>query len=817
MQAYEKLGVLYLGRHYDPAAKKATPELLLYPSKHLVTHGLVVGMTGSGKTGLCFDLIEEAAIDGIPSILIDPKGDLSNLLLTFPGLRPEDFAPWVNEDDARKQNVTVDEFATRQADLWRKGLAAWDQDGERIARLRNSAEFAIYTPGSSAGMPVSILKSFAAPPAEIMEDMESLRERVASTVSGLLGLIGLAVDPIKSRESVLLANLIQSAWAQGRDLDLGGLIHELQHPSVTRIGVLDLESFYPAKDRFELAMQLNNLLASPGFATWMEGEPLDVGRLLHTDAGKPRVAIFSIAHLGESERMFFVTLLLNQLVGWMRTQTGTSSLRALVYMDEIFGYFPPVANPPSKLPLLTLLKQARAYGVGVVLATQNPVDLDYKGLANIGTWFIGRLQTDRDKARVLDGLEGAAAGQGAKFDRAAMEQTLAGLGSRVFLLHSVHEDGFDLFESRWAMSYLRGPLSRPQIKALMQQRQAKAPATPHGTGHASTPSPARGTAVARGHAASAGRPVLPPQVPQFFVPARETAPPGGAIVQRPRLLGIAQVRFIDPKTRSDATEDITVATGIADSAVAVDWAGAEEVAVAADDLEKTSREGEYEAPAPAASQPGNYERWSRDFSQWIFGHRKLTLFKSAELGETSRPGETERDFRIRLQQLAHERRDQLAGKLRQKYAPKIAALQERVRRAEAARQREAGQAKRAALDTVISFGTTLLGAFMGRKAISAGTMGRAATTMRGVGRAMDQSGDVTRAGETVEALQRQLTDLDAQFRAENDALAGSVDQSTAPLERVELRPSKSNIHVRLVALAWFPFVRDAAGEMRAAY
>ena len=322
MQDYEKLGVFYLGRRYDLAQRKSTPEPFLYESKHLVTHGLVVGMTGSGKTGLCLDLIEEAAIDGIPSIVIDPKGDLGNLLLTFPELRPEDFAPWVNEEEAQKKGLSVSVFAAQQAELWKKGLSSWDQDGERIRRLKGAADFAIYTPGSTAGRPVSILKSFAPPPAEILEDGEMFRERVSSTVTSLLGLAGIDADPVRSRESILVANVLQSAWSQGRELDLAGLIHEIQNPSLQRIGVLDLEGFYPAKDRFELAMQINNLLASPGFATWTEGEPLEVSRLLYTDAGKPRVAIFSIAHLGDSERMFFVTTLLNQVLSWMRTENA---------------------------------------------------------------------------------------------------------------------------------------------------------------------------------------------------------------------------------------------------------------------------------------------------------------------------------------------------------------------------------------------------------------------------------------------------------------------------------------------------------------
>jgi hypothetical protein len=476
---YEKLGQFYLGREYDLDKKgSAVGNLVLYDSKDLVTHAIVVGMTGSGKTGLCIDLIEEAAIDGVPTIAIDPKGDLTNLLLTFPDLRPEDFRPWINEEDAARKGVTPDEYAKQQAELWRKGLESWGQSGERIRRLRDAADFAIYTPGSTAGIPVSILRSFAAPSAQLREDTELFRERVSTTATSLLALVGIAADPIKSREHILISTLLSTAWAEGKELDLAALVGSIQKPPMARIGALDLEKFYPEKDRGELAMRINGLLASPGFGGWLEGEALDVGALYRTPAGKPRVSIFSIAHLSDAERMFFVALLLNEVLGWVRTQSGTTSLRAILYMDEIFGFFPPVAEPPAKRPLLTLLKQARAFGLGVVLATQNPVDLDYKGLANTGTWLLGRLQTDRDKQRVLEGLEGAAAAQSASFDRKSMEELLAGLANRVFLMNNVHEDGPVVLESRWAMSYLRGPLTREQIKVLMKGRQPQAAAAP---------------------------------------------------------------------------------------------------------------------------------------------------------------------------------------------------------------------------------------------------------------------------------------------------------------------------------------------------
>jgi len=525
MQDFEKLGVFYLGRAFDAAAGKSTDELVLYDSRDLTTHAVCVGMTGSGKTGLCIALLEEAAIDGIPSLVIDPKGDLGNLLLTFPDLQPEDFRPWINEDDARRKGVAPDAYAAQQAETWQKGLAAWGESGERIRKLREAAEFAIYTPGSRAGRPLSVVASFAPPPAGVLEDGDLVRQRVATVATSLLGLVGIEADPIQSREHILLSNLFERAWTAGETLDLGKLIERIQKPPLERVGVMDLESFYPAKDRFGLAMALNNLLASPSFAAWLEGEPLDLKSLLYTPAGKPRVAIVSIAHLGDAERMFIVSLLLNQTLAWVRGLGGTTSLRAVVYMDEVFGYLPPVANPPSKLPLLTLLKQARAFGVGVVLATQNPVDLDYKALSNTGTWFLGRLQTDRDKQRVLDGLESAAGG--ARLDRAELDRLLSSLRSRIFLMQNAHEERPILLESRWAMSYLAGPLSLPQIKTLTPP--AKSPAA----------SESRAAAAEAPLAASASRPVLPPQVPEVFLPLRR--PAASALQYRPAVLGIARV------------------------------------------------------------------------------------------------------------------------------------------------------------------------------------------------------------------------------------------------------------------------------------
>ncbi|MDX1645237.1 MAG: ATP-binding protein, partial [Thermoanaerobaculia bacterium] len=565
MKTYEKLGSFYLGRPLGEDGE-TEPSPLLYDARDLTTHAVCVGMTGSGKTGLCISLLEEAALDAIPALAIDPKGDLGNLLLTFPELDAASFRPWVSEEEARRAGVDADAFARRQAELWRDGLAEWDQGPERIRRLREAAEFAIYTPGSAAGLPLSILASFAAPH-DPEADRELYRERIGTTVTSLLTLLGVDADAVQSREHILLSNLLDHSWRRGLDLDLAALIHSIQKPPMDRIGVVDVDTFFPSSERFELAMRLNALLAAPAFQGWLEGEPLDVDRLLYTADGRPRLAVVSIAHLDDSERMFFVSLLLNEVVGWMRGRPGTSSLRARLYMDEIFGYMPPVAEPPSKRPLLTLLKQARAYGLGIVLATQNPVDLDYKGLSNTGTWFLGRLQTERDKQRVLDGLEGAS-GQ-TVFDRRRAERVLSGLGKRVFWLHSVHEPEPVLFRTRWAMSYLRGPLTREQIRRLCEPLRQSA-LTESDVDAGVTPA---STAPVAGGTAAGSRPVLPPDVEQLFVrPVRWAE----RVVYRPAVLGRARVHFTNRGRTREGEQEVALLAPWGEESVPR-WEDAEEV------------------------------------------------------------------------------------------------------------------------------------------------------------------------------------------------------------------------------------------------
>ena len=801
MEDYEKLGAFYLGKTYDDVKRRPRDDLLLYKSKDLTTHAVCVGMTGSGKTGLCLALLEEAAIDGIPAIAIDPKGDLANLLLTFPELRGVDFQPWLDPGEVQRSGLAPAEFAAQAAKTWRDGLAEWGQDGARISKLRASCEMSIYTPGGNAGLPLTVLRSFAAPPKTLLADADALRQRVTSAVAGLLALLGIDADPIKGREHILLAMLFDHAWRAGRDLDTADLIREIQSPPIDRVGLVDLETFYPAKQRFELAMGLNGLLASPGFAGWMEGESLDVGRLLATPVGRPRLSILSIAHLSESERMFFVTILLNEIVAWTRTQPGTSALRAILYMDEVFGYFPPTANPPTKTPMLTLLKQARAFGLGVVLATQNPVDLDYKGLSNAGTWFLGRLQTERDKARVLDGLEGATAAAGASFDRAKLSSTLSALGNRVFLLNNVHDDEPVVFQTRWTLSYLRGPLTQSQIQSLMAEQKQAAPAT------AARAAALLKTSVAESTGGSE-RPVLPPGVAECFLRTSGVAS-STVITYHPSLLGVARVHFVDARSGTDQWDDMVLLAAAADAGQGPVWQGAQRLGDGPPETEKEPQAGARFAPLPlGCSKPSSYTSWATALKDHLYRNQTLGLWKCAALKRFSKAGESEGDFRSRLAHAAREQRDSAVDKLQARYGPKLAAVKEQIRKAELRVVKEGAQSTQQTVSAAVSFGASVLGALMGRKITSAANVQRAGSAIRAATRAAKERGEVGQAEATVEAMRQKLADLETEFNAELAELQAAAWAVSLELEPVTIRPRKSEIAVERIVLAWVPAVHS---------
>lgn len=796
MESFEKLGVFYLGRLLDTQSGNVSRDYLLYDSRDLVTHAVCVGMTGSGKTGMCLSLLEEAAIDSIPAIVIDPKGDLGNLLLTFPDLSAAEFRPWINEEEARLKGKSPDEFAVAEADRWRAGLAEWEQNGERIRRLKSSADFAIYTPGSTAGLPVSIASSFEAPSQQSLQDPELLRERIATTASGLLGLLGVQADPLRSREHILIAKILEQEWTSGRSLDLASLIQMIQSPPVQRVGVFDLESFYPAAERIQLAMMLNNLLAAPGFSTWLEGEALDIGRMLHTNEGRPRVSIFSIAHLSDDERMFFVTMLLSQTIGWMRSQPGTASLRAMLYMDEIFGFFPPVAEPPSKKPLLTLLKQARAFGLGVVLATQNPVDLDYKGLANTGTWFIGRLQTERDRERLLDGLTGPDSAK-VSMDRTRLSELLANLRPRTFLMQNAHEDHPVLFNSRWALSYLAGPLTRGQIRQLMQDRTP----TPPTISPAASPKPEMPAPQPAGVLRIL--PQFPSEVRQFFAPLSTPAPP--QVVYRPFLFASAKFQVINNTLGISSSQITSHILELQSNMTTAPWQEAKAFAAGVEELGRQPVEGAAYSQVPTALfEPRRFQSIQKGYADFVYRDAQTVLWKSNIFKTTSQPGESERDFRIRLQQLARERRDFEMDRIRQRYSGKTAVLQQRLLRAQQRIAKEQEQYSQQWVQTGISVGATVLGALMGRKSLSIGTLGRAATATRQASRIGREKEDVQMAQEEMATVQQQLGDLDRQMQQEADRLAQSFDPQSETLQQIVVRPAKSDILIQQVGILWMP-------------
>ena len=785
----EALGEFYIGDEYDVVRGEATGRRVTYDAKDLTTHGLIVGMTGSGKTGLGISILEEAALDGVPVLALDPKGDIGNLLLTFPDFRPEDFEPWVDPAAAQREGLSLREYAASQAELWKTGLARSGQGPERMRRLRAAADFTLFTPGSRAGVPLNILGSFAAPSEAERADADRMAERIEATATSLLTLLDVDADPMTSSEHVFLGHVLQHAWSAGRDLTLEQLVEAVMRPPFDRIGVMDLDTVFGPKDRTALAMRMNNVLASPSFAAWLEGEPLDVQRLLYTPEGKPRVSVVSVAHLGEAERMFFVSLLLEQVVGWVRQQSGTTSLRALLYIDELMGYMPPVANPPSKTPLLTLLKQARAYGLGVLLSTQNPVDLDYKGVSNTGTWFVGRLQTEQDKARLLDGLTRAAPDAGA--DGTDLDALISSLGKRQFYLHNVHESAPVTLRTRWVMSYLAGPLSREKIERLTPERPA--PATD-----------ASGIRAADGGDAGR-RPAIGTEVAEFFVPSTE---PEG-VIYFPHLLALADVSYADRSAGVHAASTVTRLLEPAPSPAPIAWSAAEAVQLDPQRLEASPvagasfRELGFDVGRDALEDAETlFERHLQDAAA-------LALHRHDATGLTQGVDEPLDAFLARVGLAMRETRDAAKEAIRKRYASKLKTLENRLLRAEQQLEVQKEQAAGKRVNAALSIGTELIGSFLGRRSVTSTKVSRA---MRSLSTARKESSDVGRAEEVLERVQAEMAEMQAELDAELEA-AAAAQPSLEDLDRIEVRPSRSGIHTHFVALAWVPFREGRGGRL----
>jgi hypothetical protein len=796
-------GHFYLGGLIDESG--ARTETLTYEAADLTTHGVIVGMTGSGKTGLGIDLLEEALLSGIPALIIDPKGDMTNLLLNFPDLAPSDFRPWIDDSVARRQNVTSDELATQVASQWKDGLASWDIDRSRMQQLADKAAFTVYTPGSAAGTPLNVLGSLAAPDSV---DIEAIRDEVEGFVSSILVLAGIKSDPISGPEHILLATIIETAWSQGQDLDLASLIVQVQQPPFRKLGVFDLDAFIPPGDRTDLALKLNGLVASPSFAAWREGEPLDIGRVLlgQDDAGKTQGAIFYLAHLSEPERQFFVTLLLSKLVTYMRGKPGSSDLRALVYMDEVAGFCPPTAEPPSKKPILTIAKQARAFGFGMVLTTQNPMDLDYKVMSNAGTWMIGRLQTERDKARILEGMQSASGG----IDLAELDKSISGLDKRQFVLHTARGNPPVEFTTRWAMSYLAGPLTKDQLSRLPGAPEAtrglnpdaappaESGATSSADTHADIPPP---EAAAPGVAPIA--PAAAPGTQVFYLdPAAPWAPKVGAVpgstTFKPMVAATVNLLYDEAPAKIDhreVFEAILTMPGqpLTDqNVVAVDHDVRDFAAT-------PPGPAQFNVLEAAMSKASFWTKMRTDLTDYLVASRRIQIWKNPGLKLYSRVGELESEFRARSIEAANENADRAIASLRDKFRVRIEGVRDELAVADRRVAELDADIEAQRQEEVVSGAGDLLGAILGGRRRN--TISRAAsrrTQTRQVEARRDKA-----AGAKANKL-ADLAELEADLADEVVAITTKWDDIAALVEQVEIPLEKVDVKVAELKLVWVP-------------
>jgi len=803
----ETNGNFYLGRTIEKE------EGILYDPDDLTTHAVVVGMTGSGKTGLCIDLLEEAALNNIPALMIDPKGDITNALLHFPDLLPSDFQPWINPDEARKDGKSIEEAAADTAALWKKGLSGWDITPDRIKKLKNAADFAIYTPGSDAGIPVSILSSFKAPEISWEGNSELLREKISGTAIAILGLVGLEdIDPVRSREHILLSNIFETAWKAGKDLDLGELILQTQNPPFEKLGVFDINTFFPEKDRFELAMLLNNILAAPSFQTWLEGQPLDIAKLLYTRDGHPRHSVFYIAHLTDAERMFFVTLLYAAIETWMRAQTGTTGLRALVYFDEIFVYLPPVSNPPSKTLMLRMLKQARAFGIGQVLATQNPVDIDYKALSNAGTWFIGKLQTDRDKERLLDGLQGAAP----DLNRRQSDKLISGLDKREFLLHNIHNDEPLVFRTRWAMNYLAGPLTRAQIPMLNQLAGVSKPSmavegleVPSHPTTKTTPKPS----TAAPSIGSSTRPAIPKDIDEYFLPNNLTLSEAAKISgenipsdsqslglrYRPALLAQADIRFLQRKYNLDYDQHQTALVLTPDRRGRVRWDEWHAHAIPPKDLDRAAAPNTtYESLNAPLNDGKTLRSLKSDFSDWVYRSTEVAVRANETLEVYAGPEVSQANFRRMCSEAAQEKRDAEITKTAAQYDSKMDTLEGRLHREERELREDETELSQRKMEELGKHAENVISLFSGRRRSFSTSLTKRRMTQKA-------KADVEESEEAIEEMEKQVKALEQDMKQAIEKIKSKWSEVADDTSEIPVQPYKKDILIDLFGVAWMPY------------
>ena len=778
---YEKLKLFYIGK--EKIDGQITP--LVYQNKDLLTHAAIIGMTGSGKTGLGVTLLEEAAIDAIPSIIIDPKGDMTNLLLNFPELNPSDFEPWLDDSEVSNSGGTKEELAIKVSNSYKEGIQRDFQDLSRVKKLKDSADFTIYTPGSSAGIQVSILSSFKAPTIEILEDMELFSNIINSTVHSILSLIDNKSDET-SKESILLASIFTNYFKEQKDLTLEELITLIVTPPFSKIGVFDLETFFPQSDRLKFALKINTIIASPSFSSWLEGESLDISKMLYSQSGKAKVNIFSIAHLNDSQRMFFVTILLNQILAWMRRQEGTTSLKALLYMDEIFGYFPPQANPPSKQPMLTLLKQARSFGIGVILSTQNPVDIDYKGLSNIGTWFIGRLQTKQDIEKVIDGLSSASE---KGLNKQELSLALGTLAKRNFIMKNINEEHIKTFETRWALSYLKGPLSKDAIKKLMENKKNNSPKNlEEKKSEVNEPF----IDVSKGKS----KPVIVSSIKEKYSYSSQN----NAYYMQGYLLFSCSVHYLYTLKNVDLKENINFKIYLDEKASQINFEEREDVLTHSFDEKEKPNSFYYELPSFIQNEK-ELKLLERDFADYVYRNFKLTLYKNDTLKISSKQYESLDDFKIRIQDRLNEQIDEKIENLKQKFEKENTLLEQKISKLFEKLKKEEQDSISATTNSIISIGTSILGAFFGKSSKTA-IVSKVATSSRGVSKALKERSDIKTVQGEIDALQSLQDGLEEKLKIEIEKINDEFNISKYTIEEFFIKPKRTDIYDIKIELLW---------------
>ena len=767
---FEKLGLFYLGKDSNDDS------LTLYKSKHLTTHAMLVGMTGSGKTGLGIGLIEEAAIDNIPSIIIDPKGDMGNLCLAFPQMRGEDFEPWIEASNAEE---SISQKAKLTATMWVNGLIASGQDKSRVKKFAQ-VEKTIYTPGSSAGVSVNILASFSAPSREVLEDSDTLASLINTTVSSLLSLISIKSDNINSKEHLLLSNIIYHFWLKGVSLSLEDIIGYVASPPFKKIGMLPLSSFYTQDQRMKLAMLLNGVASSVTFSSWIKGETLDIQNMLYDENGKAKVAIFSIAHLNDNERMFFVTILLNTYISWMRQQRGSSSLKSVLYMDEIFGFFPPTKNPPSKEPMLLLLKQARAFGTGIILSTQNPVDIDYKGLSNIGTWFVGKLQTKQDIDKVIDGIAAKS-----PLNKKEISHKIATLKGRHFFMKNVHSDETKEFATRWVLSYLKGPMTKDDIKIVMQDKRVQ-----------NNKKEEESVKVEKDLNADTKQ-ILSENIKEYFLDSNiNTQTPF-----YPYLYSSAKVRFYNQKRAIDIIDELDFTFELNEFQSTIEWENATTPEAVDFSLKPTTNTAFSKLPS-ILTEAKSLKDFQKSLANYLYESKRIELFSVKELKLESKLNQNRRDFLVEVEDTLKELRDEKTQKLEEKFEVKYRQLEDKQKRLEIKLQKEENDVSSKTTDTIVDVGLAIFGAFFGRKTLSTSTMRKTASAFKKGKGVLKERDDVKNILEQIEELEESISELNATLENEIQNIEDKLDIQNYEISSVFIKPRRTDITIQDIALLW---------------